>query len=359
MVIQNSCRPIHYTFLSVLFQLILTSVLGLFPAVGQETNPYRIEVLDGSRELLFSQDKYWEKATFSYNKVIKLSNKKWYMWYTSWKTLKGGDYNGHLCFAHSENGKDWVKEIPGETEKNNNIIFGSGNGRNDGVVEPDVFLNRHDRKFPFRMIFTAKDSSDRMKEKTFMMKSANGYRWVDRKVIWAHKHDSQFSVTPLKHNYRVDLRMWDTVGTKRYRTVGTATIRPDGSTLMPQKQILSVYRYAPFTDIYNSASSKLRKGDYLFLPTLWDPAYDRIAIVSAFSVNGTINLDTTDLTRLLFDKQVGWATVSPGIISTGKRGEYWIYYIGRSESHDSKAPIGMSAYYRIKIKIIKAGRPFH
>ncbi len=328
------------------------------PANSGSVEGYTVEVVSASKETVLIQDKTWEARAFSYNKVLKIDENKWYMWYSSWTNFNYGDYGGHLCFAHSENGKDWVKTIPGKPEKTNNILFGEISSTGRGIVEVDVFIDKNDAVYPFKMVYTAKDQDVDGQEKTFMAQSKDGIDWTGHKVIWAQKHDTQFSVIVENNNYHVFLRMWETSNGTRYRTIGDAVINPQGITLEPQKQILSADYSKSFSDLYTCSASRLTENAYVMFPTVWDPKGDKISIRTAFYINGKSVLTNQDLTRKLYQADAtGWGTVAPGLISTGAPGEYWIYYIGRAASHDSGSDY-TCRYYRIKVKINKDGNPF-
>src|SRR5690606_10568668 len=132
------------------------------PEYSDSSLPFSINVVKGSREMVMLQTLPWEEQMMGYFKVLKIRPDYWQMWYSSWDNKRKDDYSGYLVYAHSKDGKTWVKEIPGQE---NNILRGTGHPQKDGIVEQDVFIEP-DIENKYRMIYTAKDASDNGKEKT-------------------------------------------------------------------------------------------------------------------------------------------------------------------------------------------------
>lgn len=307
---------------------------------------YDVTILKNTREIILTNDRSWETTALYYFNVIKKENEIWEMWYeTRDKTIS--DYDMHLCYAYSKNGKDWIKKIP-ESDLNalqlTNNILKNGEGYNKkGWVETYVFLDKNDQKSPYRIIYTAIDIDGF--EKTFMSKSENGIIWNDPTIVWNNKHDSQFSVTIQENgNYFVFLRMWD--DNHIDRQIGYAIISPKGKTIVPPTSILN-------GSLYNSAATHLEKNNFIMFPTVYNPNNQNINIKIGFFQNGKAGLTAQDITAdLLQGDPIKWAVVSPGLIKTGKDNEYWVYYYGRTTNHNSLSPSNTN-YYRIKIQIKK------
>lgn len=304
---------------------------------------YKVTILENTREVVLTNDQTWETTTINYFNVIKQANNIWQMWYGA-KDKTISDYDMHLCYAYSKNGKDWVKKFPENDTKTisaNNIIKDGEGYDKKGWVETYVFLDKNDLETPYRIIYTAIDTDGF--EKTFISKSIDGIKWNNSKIVWQNKHDSQFSVTVKEDgNYFVFLRMWDNNHVDRQ--IGFAIISPEGKTITPPTPILT-------GSLYNSAAMYLEKSNYIMFPTVYNPNNQNINIKIGYLLNGKAGLTTQDITaNLIQGDNIHWAIVSPGLIKTDKPNEYWLYYYGRLSKHNDPTPT-KTTYYRIKIKI--------
>lgn len=310
--------------------------------------PFTIEVLKESREVVLTQTFPWEEQMMGYFKVLKLAPDKWQMWYSSWDNKRRDDYSGYLVYAHSTDGKNWVKEIPG---KENNILRGTGHPQKDGIVEQDVFIEPG-AQYPYKMIYTAKDSSDGFREKTFIEESKDGIEWINKKVLWPRKHDSQFSVIQKDGLYYIYLRHWAMHNNKRYRTIGLGITDTAWNTIREPENILTADFNGPFPHLYNPGASKLSEDLDILFPTFFNEETNAVKFGVGYVYKDKAVLTDIDLTKeILEGENSNWGIISPGLIPAGKN-TYWMYYYATNMDHSDYDKAGRKfKYYRIKVKI--------
>ena len=318
------------------------------PEYSDSSLPFSINVVKGSREMVMLQTLPWEEQMMGYFKVLKIRPDYWQMWYSSWDNKRKDDYSGYLVYAHSKDGKTWVKEIPGQE---NNILRGTGHPQKDGIVEQDVFIEPGIEN-KYRMIYTAKDSSDNGKEKTYIEESPDGVNWKNKKVLWNRKHDSQFSVIQRDSLYYIYLRYWDLSDNVRYRTIGLAITDKDWNMIQEPQNIFTSDYKGDFPHLYNPGASKLSENIDILFPTFFNEKTNAIKFGVAYRSSRSSALTDIDLTNeLLGGINANWGIVSPGLIPAGKN-TYWIYYYATNMVHSDYDQAGRKFnYYRIKLSI--------
>lgn len=315
---------------------------------NDSTMPFAIEILRDSREVVLTQTLRWEEQMMGYFKVLKIRPGFWQMWYSSWDNKRKDDYSDYLVYAHSTDGKNWIKEIPG---RKNNILQGTGHPQKDGIVEQDVFIEPS-AEYPYKMIYTAKDSSDKYKEKTFIEESKDGINWVHKKVLWNEKHDSQFSVVQKDSLYYIYLRHWDMKNNVRYRTIGLAITDKNWKTIEKAHNILASDFDGEYPHLYNPAASKVSEDLTVLFPTFFNEKTNAIKFGLAYVYRNRPVLTDEDFTKeLLEGENSNWGIVSPGLIRAGKN-TYWMYYYATNMVHSDYDQSGRKfKYYRIKVRI--------
>ena len=283
-----------------------------------------------------------------YYKVLKIKPDFWQMWYSSWDNKRKDDYSGYLVYAHSTDGKNWIKNIPG---KENNILRGSGHPKKDGIVEQDVFIEPG-AEYPYRMIYTAKDGTDKDREKTFIEESKDGINWINKRILWNQKHDSQFSVIQRDSLYYIYLRHWEMKNNVRYRTIGLAVTDKDWNTIQEPHNILRSNNEGDFPHLYNPGASKISKNLDILFPTLFNEKTNAIRFGVAYVYKGKAVLTNLNLNEAFLEGGIGnWGIISPGLIPAGKD-TYWLYYYATNMVHSDYDKGGrLFNYYRIKVKI--------
>lgn len=330
---------------------IITFIISLIcntHLICQDRLPFSIKIIKDSREIIMVQDKPWEEQMIGYYKVLKTNKKKWQMWYSAWDNNRQSDYSNYLTYAHSIDGKNWIKSIPG---KNNNILKGSGYPQVDGIVEQDVIIDKSSI-LKYKMIYTACDSSDNNKEKTFLEESIDGIHWKNRRILWNRKHDSQFSVIERDNLYYIYLRYWEIQNGIRYRTIGLIITDKNWNTISGPKNILKANFDGEYPHLYNPAASKISNRLDILFPTFFNETNNKIKIGVAYMYNNESYLTNINITEALFENEnVNWAIVMPGLIKEGEN-TYWLYYYGSDMQHSeylSKTKV--FKYYRIKVQI--------
>lgn len=338
--------------------LILVLVCTFSPvmacfSVGNEKNnlaemPFSFEVVKGSREVVMVQDKPWEEQMMAYYKVLKTDGNLWQMWYSAWNNERRDDYSDFLTYAHSADGRNWIKQIPG---KENNILRGTGHPNRDGIVEQDVFIEP-DADLKYRMIYTARDETDGFKEKTFIEESPDGINWSGRRVLWNRKHDSQFSVIQKNDLYYIYLRYWEVHKGIRYRTIGLAITDKDWNIVREPVNVLKADFDSDYPHLYNPAASKISDRLDIMFPTYFNEHNDRIKVCIAYMYMDRGVLTDIDITEDLFaGEDINWAIAMPGLVKDGKN-TWWLYYYGTDMSHSKYLDKSREfKYYRIKLKI--------
>ena len=310
--------------------------------------PFTIEILRDSREVVLTQTLPWEEQMMGYFRVLKIAPDFWQMWYSSWDNKRKDDYSDYLVYAHSKDGKNWIKEIPG---RKNNILQGTGHPQKDGIVEQDVFIEPS-AEFPYRIIYTAKDANDNDKEKTFIEESKDGINWMNKKVLWNEKHDSQFSVIQKDSLYYIYLRHWDMKDKVRYRTIGLAVTDKNWKTIEKPHNIFKADFDGDFPHLYNPGTSKLSENLTVLFPTFFNEKTNAVKFGLAYVYRNQPVLTDKNFTKdLLEGENANWGIVSPGLIPAGKN-TYWMYYYATNMVHSDYDQSGRKfKYYRIKIRI--------
>lgn len=314
------------------------------------TLPFKIDIIKESREIVMTQTLPKEEQMLGYFKVLKITDNFWQMWYSSWDNKRKDDYSGYLEYAYSKDGLSWTKEIPG---KQSNVLRGTGHPQKDGVVEQDIFIEPADI-LKYKMIYTAKDNADNDKEKTFIEESEDGINWVNRRVLWSQKHDSQFSVIQRDDLYYVYLRHWEIENNIRYRTIGLAVLNKQWNVIQAPKNIFKSDFKSKFPHLYNPGASKLNKNLDILFPTFFNEKTNEIKFGLAYVRNNIPVLTDIDLTTdFLDDTNSNWGIISPGLIPASAKNVYWLYYYATNMIHSDYDKAGRKfTYYRIKVKII-------
>lgn len=310
--------------------------------------PFTLEVVQDSREIVMSQTEPWEEQMMGYYKVLRIKPDFWQMWYSSWDNKRQDDYSGYLVYAYSKDGKNWVKSVPG---KEDNILRGSGHPERDGVVEQDVFIEP-DAKYPYQMIYTAKDGTDNDRQKTFVEESKDGIHWINKRVLWNEKFDSQFSVIKRDDRYQIYLRYWAVRNNKRYRTIGFAITDKQWNTVVKPHNLMQADFDGEFPHLYNPGASKISDDLDVLFPTFFNEETNAIKFGLAYVYKGRAELTDINLNNTLLDGEIGnWGIISPGLVPAGKS-TYWMYYYATNMVHSDYDKAGRKFnYYRIKIRI--------
>lgn len=310
--------------------------------------PFDLEIIKDSREVVLTQTLPWEEQMMGYFKVLKTGDKKWQMWYSSWDNRRKDDYSDYLVYAHSADGKNWIKEIPG---KENNILRGTGHPQRDGIVEQDVFIDSR-TEYPYKMIYTAKDSMDGWREKTFVEESKDGIDWVHKKILWNQKHDSQFSVVLHNGFYYIYLRHWEARNGFRYRTIGLAITDTSWNTLEEPHNIFTADFNGPFPHLYNPGASKISSDLDILFPTFFNEKNNAVKFGLAYVYrNKPVLTDLNFTEAFLSGEPANWGIVAPGLVPAGKN-IFWLYYYATNMVHSDYDKSGRRfKYYRIKIRV--------
>ena len=309
----------------------------------------KIEIIKDSREMIMESTEPWESLMLGYYTVLKIEENLWYMWYQAWETLEYTDYGVRLCFAYSSDGKNWIKKIPGNNEKGNNIIVGEESKEKEGWVESCVFIDPNDKSYPYRIIYNKLVEGE---QKAFMAKSINGWDWIENKLILNSFHDTQYSVNVLSNgNYYVLLRMWENENLKNElkRIIGYAIIKPDGE-IITQPTPLVGSNLKKFPHVYTNSATFINDSSFVMIPTFFSNN-NKMAIKMISYSNGEIVFNPkNDFTNILYEQPTGWGNVCPGLIETNIPNEYWMYYYRRIGKHDNVQDY-TTYYYRIKVRI--------
>lgn len=324
---------------AIMISLIL---MACGKSVQVETAPsytYTVEIVDSSREIVMTNDQPWEAFALNYFNVIRVGN-VWKMWYACFENYNNGDYGDNLCYAYSDDGKNWIKQLPMSIKKDNVLIKGTNSA--SGWVENFVFIDKNDSLTPYKILYSALDANGN--QKTFITSSVDGINWIDNKIVFNDKHDTQPSVHILDNgNYSIFLRLWNSAHNERQ--IGYSIITPDNQSVVSPYSILG-------GNLYNSAAAYLGNNSYIMFPTQFNNQTQEFLIKIAYIINGNAVLTSQDITSNLFQgTQTKWGLVAPGLISTGNPNEYWLYYLGASVEHNGQQQRA-STYYRIKVIIM-------
>jgi hypothetical protein len=341
-------RIFSYAFVFFVFSLIACSAPKSVIKYDTGAMPFELEIYKDSRQVVLTQTLPWEEQMMGYFKVLKTGDNKWQMWYSSWDNRRIDDYSDYLVYAYSTDGKNWLKEVPG---RETNILRGSGHPQRDGIVEQDVFIDSR-TEYPYKMIYTAKDSTDGWKEKTFVEESKDGINWIHKKVLWDQKHDSQFSVIQRNGLYYIYLRHWYIHNGVRYRTIGLGVTDTNWNTIKEPSNILNGVFDGPFPHLYNPAASKISDDLDILFPTFFNDKNNAVKFGVGYVHNDKPVLTELDLTNaFLSGEPANWGIVAPGLIRAGKN-TYWLYYYATNMIHSDYNKSGRNfKYYRIKLRL--------
>lgn len=304
--------------------------------------PYDIVIDSNSIETILTQTQAFESRGMFFYNVLKINENLWYMWYSCLQDGATSDFQADLCFAYSENGKDWIKGIPNQPNRENNIIVSGLYEK--AWLEHITFIEPSDTEYPFRILYSKYKADADGEQAMYMSKSVNGWDWIDHKLIINKKFDTQYSVEVLPNgNYMIFLRLWDDpIHTDRQ--VGTVIITPQGDIVQPPKMILS-------GGLYTSSVQSLAYDSYILFPTIYNSLTQEIAVSISYYVNEVANNTYQDITNQLLPSNMNkWACVCPKLIPTSVSNEYWMYYYGRNKTHDDTTA-SITNYYRCKVKI--------
>jgi hypothetical protein len=337
-------------FAAILILSFLSACTSRRTIIRYDTSnmPFDLEIIRSSREVVLTQTLPWEEQMMGYFKVLKTGDRQWQMWYSSWDNKRKDDYSDYLVYAHSTDGEHWIKNIPG---KETNILRGTGHPQRDGLVEQDVFIDSTSQ-FPYKMIYTAKDSSDGWREKTFVEESKDGLDWVHKKILWNQKHDSQFSVILRNGQYQIYLRHWATRNGSRYRTIGLAITDKDWNTIEEPHNILTANFDGPFPHLYNPGASRISNDLDILFPTFFNEKDNAVKFGLAYVYRNKAVLTDLNITdAFLSGEPANWGIVAPGLVPAGKN-SYWLYYYATNMVHSDYNKAGRHfKYFRIKIKV--------
>jgi hypothetical protein len=302
------------------------------------------KILRESRQIILTQENPWESKFLGYFNVIK-EDSLWRMWYVSRGKEIYNDVGGAYCFAYSFDGEKWEKEIPNsisvKTPIYDNVFMSSKS--NNSILEPFVFYDEVIKEY--KLIGCEKYGNG---WRTYLWKSINGIDWYDKKLLVAAYLDTQFSVIIKDNLYYIYCRDWK----NGFRSVGRFIIDRNGDFVEPFRTILTS-EHASFNHIYNNAASLVDNMVIVF-PTMYDQVNDNIYISIGSELDNVMELTYNNITEdLFFGEDVKWGIVSPGLIPTGEKNIYWMYYLGDNYSHNerAKATNNISKYYRIKIAL--------
>lgn len=304
--------------------------------------PYSVTIDSNSIETILTQTQTFESRGMFFYNVLKITENLWYMWYSVLEDGATSDFQANLCFAYSTNGKDWIKGIPDQPERENNIIVSGLYEK--AWLEHITFIEPSDTEYPYRILYSRYKADADGEQALYMSKSANGWDWIDHKLIINKKFDTQYSIDILPNgNYLIFLRLWDDpIHTDRQ--VGTVVINPNGNIVEPIKLILT-------GGLYTSSAHTLGNNRYVLFPTLYNSVTQNISISISYFINGTGNNTFENITSQLLSSEMSkWACVCPKLIPTGVTNEYWMYYYGRNKTHDDTTA-SITNYYRCKVKI--------
>ena len=308
-----------------------TIIKNLFPK--RDT----LQILTDSREVILTQTEEWENRLLGYFNVVK-KGEEYKLWYMAWSFKSNSEFSTSFCFASSSNGIDFIKPKP--TNQLNE--FGIPNG----VLENYVFYDQYIDKY--KLIGVDNDAEG--KARTFMWTSDDGIKWYGKTKILDLHHDSQFSVIVNESNYEIYMRVWS----NSKRSIGYCKIDKNYKLLEQPKVFINESGSPSYPHIYNSSVSSYSRGK-IFFPTIYNSNIDEMSITYGFiDDRNSGQLLKKDITEHLYEgEDILWGIVSPNIIPTGVKDEYWLYYYGSTRSHFKRLiEKGITKFYRIKIRIV-------
>lgn len=381
----ESERPFIYNFNKLLFNSIgldelksdaynklkESDALSLRVANYEKERAMFIEPRPETRKIVMQADKTWESKRIGILKVVKDPvTERRHVLYMAWD--KDTDYSGAICYAYFDGEfGEWIKEVPGRAVGEDNKVINRNQEINAGWSEFDFIYEPSDVNYPWRMVYQRLDTNPAtgiLKAHPHIAKAQNPWGpWTEiRRISWDY-HDAQFSIIRLDNgNYYLYSRMSD----RGWRSLGVQTITRDG-VIVTSIQRVWIKPYDIYTEIYNSAATKLADERILLLPSLWDKVNKSLNYVAwkdeASELIISHGQDITD--ELHGNDKCGFSMVAPGIIQTGFYNEhyteYWAYYYKVPDLHpdvgdpEAVADADMSAYfYREKIRVYNKNKHF-
>jgi hypothetical protein len=289
---------------------------------------------------LLVADQPHEDYCIGYCTVIREAG-RWRMWYEAYDHTYRTDADGYLCYAESGDGVRWSKpeldlvEVNG-SRSNNVLISGRETG---GIHGHNVFLDPAappaDR---YKIVFT------RWREgqwQVFGGASADGFYWrLSDTPLLAYNSDTQNVCFRDGDVYRLYVRQWSRPHFGGKRIVGYTSSPTFGGFPDPETILRPGSLDPENLHFYNNATTRLREGLYLMLPSAFYTGEDVLRVHAAWSTDGRT------FRRLgrepLLDVGSGFDSmglyVAPGAIPADEPKAYWFYYVGPSMGHDASGP---------------------
>ncbi len=310
-----------------------------------ENDIFSLEIIRESRQVVLTQEYPWENLALLYFNVIN-KDSTWEMWYNS-VAFSNNIYDfGSVCYAKSDNGLVWKKELRKSYINNNETLSNIIQLPNETKIT-EQFIFYDTSKQLYYMICSLYRNG---KTTTNILESKEGTTWINKKQLYGINYDTQFSIIGNDINYDIYQRVW----VNGLRAIGKSVMDKSFNIIQSPKVIL-ISNDTDFPHIYNNAASNL--GNLiLFFPTLYNSINDKIKIAFGYDYKGEIHLTDFNITSdLFYNEKVKWGIVSPGLVPTGELNTYWMYYYGINNSHEivRLSDNNVSKYYRIKIRIIQ------
>ncbi len=332
----------------IIFLLIFVSckkdVVSTKEQIQNYNGSLKFEFVPQSIEKIFVSQTTWEARTLSYYNIINQGS-NWSMFYGSYGRNQY-DCDGSFCFAQSLNGMLWNRA---SLNNNKNIIIDGKD--DDGITGNFVFIDSSDVQYHYKMVCLKLVNGV---QKTFLYESHDGLSWIVMKKLFDTKQDSQFSMINLNGEYYLFSRYND--NTNGYqRAISLAILDKNLNVIKQPSLLLEAEADSYYPHIYNSAASKINDSTVLLLPTFFNEITSEIRIKSIYTNNlkDYYLIDDNITDKLFPDGNVNFAIVSPGVVPTGEKNTYWIYYWGTDAKHNSfpfSNKINVT-YYRIKLVI--------
>jgi hypothetical protein len=342
--IQTFIKPVSYLFFLLLLSSCKKDAMSIETRLQSYSSSLQFEFLPESIEKVFYPQTPWESRGINYYNVMqKDSNLS--MWYTALGKDQH-DFEGSFCVANSRDGKNWDRP---QINNNTNVLISGNNA--SGITGTFVFFDDSDNIYPYKMICSKLVDG---KEKTFLYSSPDGKAWKKFTLLYNQTQDSQFGIVKFEGRYYVFSRYNDY--TQGYqRAVGLSILDKDLKILQPPLLLLRADANSSFPHIYNNAASKINDSTILLFPTFYNSTSSdiRIKLIYTNNLKDYYLVDDNITNKLFPGNNVNWAIVSPGVIPTGEKNTYWVYYLGTQAKHGGFAnlsQIGIT-YYRIKLVI--------
>ena len=299
----------------------------------------------------------YEDYSMSLGNVLKISDGMYYLYYYGQgkRDDHSSDARGHILFAHSTDGFNWVRGFPQGVEPPI-----SGEGKECLVFEEKIaeqqMFKVPDNEYPYRMVaghskFGA--DGDYIKNMTSFWKSRDAIHWEYVRKIYNRCYDSQYCCI-VRGSYIKCYMRTRSQGNPNpgARYVGVMTLDLDGNMVSPPTTIgLRLY--------YNTAATALDERRDILFPTYYVPATNAEHL-SCFIIDGDkarkVDVDFSNLLEEK-DKQMYFM---PGIINIGE--DFYIFYLTRDEVHspdpeDSSGGQGVSEMRMAKLTFATTGKP--